>query len=138
MTRRVAPPSDGIHRSILVRAPLDDVFAAFSDTEKLAEWYYDGVTVDLRVGGFLAFEGIEGEVRATIEIMEPPARLVMRYHAPWWGRVEWTFASTRTGTRVKLAHTGFEGREDWTQRFVWGWESTLKSLKAVCEGRPVK
>ncbi len=138
MTRRTTAQGDGVRRSILVKAPPETVFEAFLDTEKLSDWYYDSSEIDLRAGGFLRFQGIEGEVTAVIDELEVPSRLVMTYHAPWWGQVEWEMAATKTGTRVKIAHTGFEGREEWIQRFAWGWEATLKGLKAVCEGRPVK
>lgn len=127
-----------IRRSIQVAGTPEKVFAAFETDEALSAWYMDGTTVEFRVGGGLAFDGPEGSVRATFAEITPPTRIVMDYHAPWWGRVTWELSPTPKGTRVSLEHEGFEGREEWLDRFTWGWESFLKALKAYVEGRPIK
>ena len=128
-----------VRRSILVKAPREAVFATISEPEKLRQWYFDDADVDFRVGGTLSFSGMEGTVRATITAIEAPSLVVMDYSPPWWGTVTWQFeALSPASTRVHLLHKGFEGREDWIDRFAWGWESFLKSLKAVAEGRTPK
>ena len=127
-----------IRRSIQAAAPPDKVFAAFVTDEALAVWYMDGTSVDFRVGGHLAFDGPEGSVRATFVEIVPDRRIALDYSAPWWGRVTWDLEPTPKGTRISLTHEGFEGREDWLDRFTWGWEAFLKALKAYVEGRPVK
>lgn len=127
-----------IRRSIQAAAPPEKVYAAFTTEEALTVWYMDGTTVDFRVGGHLAFDGPEGSVRATFAEIVPEQRIVLDYSAPWWGRVTWELEPTPKGTRVSLTHEGFEGREDWLDRFTWGWEAFLKALKAYVEGRPVK
>lgn len=129
-----------VRRSILVRAPVETAFQALSDVEKVRQWYFDDAELDFRPGGSITFSGMEGTMRATILEIEAPVRVVMEYGPPWWGTVTWTFESVGTGasTRVHLMHTGFEGHEDWLDRFAWGWESFLKQLKACVEGRPTR
>lgn len=123
-------------RSILVRAPPEQAFAAFSDVEKLRVWYFDDAELDFREGGSIAFDGPEGTIRASIDAIVPDRRIVMTYSPPWWGRVTWEFEALPSGARVHLLHEGFEGHEDWIDRFAWGWESFLKQLKGAIEGKP--
>jgi uncharacterized protein YndB with AHSA1/START domain len=127
-----------IRRSIQAAAAPEKVYEAFASDGALSVWYMDGTSVEFREGGSLSFEGPEGSVRATIVTLEPGKRIVLDYSAPWWGRVAWELEPTPKGTRVSLTHEGFEGREEWLDRFTWGWEAFLKALKAYVEGRPVK
>lgn len=127
-----------IRRSIQISGPPEKVYAAFQTDEALSAWYMDGTRVDFRVGGEIAFDGPEGSVRATIVDLAENERVGLEYHAPWWGTVVWEMKATPKGTRVALTHEGFEGREEWLDRFTWGWEAFMKALKAYCEGRPIK
>lgn len=127
-----------IRRSIQVSATPAKVYDAFRTSEALSTWYMDGTTVAFELGGSMQFDGPEGSVRAVIQDLVENEKLVFEYHAPWWGTVTWELAATPKGTRVTLTHEGFEGREDWLDRFTWGWESFLKALKAFVEGRPIK
>lgn len=128
-----------IRRSIQVAATPQKVYDAFRTEEALSTWYMDGTTLQFAVpDGFLSFDGPDGAVRATFVELVENERIVLDYHAPWWGTVTWEFTATPKGTRVSLTHEGFDGHEDWLDRFTWGWESFLKALKAFVEGRPVK
>lgn len=135
---RSANNTASIRRSVQVVAPPEKVFDAFRSNDALSEWYMDGSVVTFELGGALSFEGPEGSVRATIVEIVPNERIVMTYDSPWWGSVTWLLSATDKGTRVSLVHDGFEGKEDWIDRFTWGWEAFLKALKAFAEGRPVK
>ena len=130
--------ASSIRRSIQVGGAPAKVYDAFRSSEALSTWYRDGTTADFAVGGSVVFEGPEGNVRATFLDLVENEKIVMEYHAPWWGVVTWELAATPKGTRVTLSHEGFEGKEDWLDRFTWGWESFLKALKAYVEGRPIK
>ncbi len=127
-----------IRRSIQVGAGPAKVYDAFRTGEALSTWYMDGTTSEFREGGAMSFDGPEGSVRATFVELREDERIVMEYHAPWWGTVTWEIVATPKGSRVTLTHEGFEGREEWLDRFTWGWESFLKALKAFVEGRPIK
>lgn len=119
-------------------APPEKVYDAFRTDAALSAWYMDGTSVEFAPGGWLVFEGPEGNIRAIFQQLVENERIVLDYHAPWWGTVTWTLAPTPKGTRVTLSHEGFDGREEWLDRFTWGWESFLKALKAFVEGRPTK
>ena len=127
-----------IRRSIQVAGSPEKVYAAFQSDEALGAWYMDGTTSEFRVGGPLVFEGPEGAVSAEFVELVENEKIVLAYQAPWWGTVTWEFKATPKGTRVSLTHEGFEGREEWLDRFTWGWEAFMKALKAYVEGRPIK
>lgn len=127
-----------IRRSIQVNGPPEKVYASFKTDEALSAWYMDGTLVDFREGGEITFEGPEGSVSATFSELVENEKIVLEYDAPWWGTVTWELKATPKGTRVSLTHEGFEGREEWLDRFTWGWEAFLKALKAYVEGRPIK
>lgn len=127
-----------IQKSVLVRAEPTKVYEALAVPEKLRVWYFDDVVLDAREGGTLQFGGIEGVVRATVRRVTPNEELAFEFHAPWWGVVSFLLKPAGDGTRVYLSHEGFEGKEDWLDRFAWGWDAHLKNLKAYVEGRPVK
>lgn len=127
-----------IRRSVQVLAPPSKVFDAFRTDEAMSAWYMDGSVVDFSLGGSLSFEGPDGSVRASIVDLVEDERIVMTYDSPWWGSVTWLLVATNKGTRVSLVHDGFDGKEEWLDRFTWGWEAFLKALKAFVEGRPVK
>lgn len=127
-----------VKRSILVRAPREKAFEAFANVEILRLWYFDDAELDFREGGELKFDGPEGTIRATIETIVPNERIVMTYSPPWWGRVTWQLEDLPSGARVHLLHEGFEGHEEWLDRFAWGWEAFLKQLKGAVEGKPTR
>ena len=135
---RSSAKAASIRRSIQVAAPPQKVYDAFRTNEALSTWYMDGTTVDFAPGGSISFEGPEGSVRGTFQELVENQKVVLEYHAPWWGTVTWEMDPTPKGTRVTLTHEGFEGKEEWLDRFTWGWEAFLKALKAFVEGRPVK
>lgn len=122
----------------MVRAEPSKVYDALAEPGRLREWYFDDAVVDAREGGTLQFGGIEGIVRATVRRVTPGEELAFEFHPPWWGTVSFLLKAAGGGTRVYLSHEGFEGREEWLDRFAWGWDAHLKNLKAYVEGRPVK
>lgn len=122
---------------ILVKAVPDKVLKAFREPSELRRWYFEDASLDLRPGGRFSFRGIEGEVDATVVEVRDDG-FDFEFAPPWWGRVRLEFAPEASGTRVRVRHGGFEGREEWVQRFTWSWESHLRNLKAHLEGRQIK
>lgn len=122
---------------VLVKVPPERAFAAWSDPSALRQWYFDDATLELRPGGRFAFRGIEGIVEAVVTDVRPDG-FAFRYDPPWWGTVHVDIVPEPRGTRVHVRHDGFEGREEWVQRFTWGWEAHLRNLKAFVEGRPTR
>ncbi|MHB8586785.1 MAG: SRPBCC family protein [Thermoplasmatota archaeon] len=127
-----------IHKTIQIKATPAEVFEALTDSAKLRQWYYDDAAVDPRPGQALTFGGIEGTMRATVQEVVPGRSFSYEFHAPWWGIVSFALEESPTGTKVTLDHRGFDGREDWLDRFAWGWDTHMKNLKSFAEGRPIK
>lgn len=122
---------------MLVKAEPPQVLEAFRDPVRLRAWYFEDAHLDLVPGGRFAFRGIEGQVEARVTEVRPDG-FAFDYAPPWWGNVQVDVAPEAKGTRVRVRHAGFEGREEWVQRFAWGWEAHLRNLKAFLEGRQVK
>lgn len=89
--------------------PVEDVWAAITDPERLADWWAPfaaDITVDLRVGGTIAFEWPEHDMPAfAFEILrlEPYALLEHTHTGPGsWMR--WELEPTQDGTRLRATY----------------------------------
>lgn len=138
MVIKKAVSASSLERSVLVRAPREEVYRSLTEEARLRVWFFDDTEFEAQVGGVMTFSGIEGAITATVVDIKPLERLSLQYDAPWFGVVTWSLSDTPTGTRVTLVHEGFTGREEWLMRFGWGWEAHLKNLKAFSEGKPIK
>ena len=122
-------------------APPDRVFAAWTDTAQLAEWYGpEGMKAeifanDLTVGGqySLVMKSAEGEYHLSgeYEEIEPPRKLVFTWK--WKTSDETTRVTIELrpqgdGTHLRLTHTGFPEAEQ-TSSHNQGWSSSLNDLE---------
>ena len=122
-------------------APPDRVFAAWTDTAQLAEWYGpEGMKAeifanDLTVGGqySLVMKSAEGEYHLSgeYEEIEPPRKLVFTWK--WKTSDETTRVTIELrpqgdGTHLRLTHTGFAEAEQ-TSSHNQGWSSSLNDLE---------
>ncbi|MGW9629165.1 SRPBCC family protein [Agromyces sp. NPDC055520] len=86
--------------------PVDEVWSAITEPERLAEWwppFATDVTVDLRVGGSIAFPWPDGDEMQTLEFtilrLEAPTLLEHSHTSPGsWMRYE--LEPTPDGTRL--------------------------------------
>ena len=117
------------------------VFAAWTETAQLAQWYGpEGMTAeifsnDLRAGGqyALVMRSDEGEhhLNGTYEEIDPPRKLVMTWK---WKTGEETTRVTielrpeGDGTHLRLTHTGFAEAEQ-ANSHNQGWSSSLNDLE---------
>ncbi|MCR8670579.1 SRPBCC domain-containing protein [Agrococcus sp. HG114] len=90
-------------------APIDDVWSAVTDPERIARWFLP-VSGDLRLGGRYQTEGNAG---GEILECEPPADGAARYRVTWefGGGMSWLtlrLASDGPGTRLELEHVARE------------------------------
>jgi uncharacterized protein YndB with AHSA1/START domain len=122
-------------------APPDRVFAAWTDTAQLAEWYGpEGMKAeifanDLTVGGqySLVMKSAEGEYHLSgeYEEIDPPRKLVFTWK--WKTSDETTRVTIELrpegdGTHLRLTHTGFAEAEQ-TSSHNQGWSSSLNDLE---------
>ena len=122
-------------------APPDRVFAAWTDTAQLAEWYGpEGMKAeifanDLTVGGrySLVMKSAEGEYHLSgeYEEIEPPRKLVFTWK--WKTSDETTRVTIELRpegdrTHLRLTHTGFAEAEQ-TSSHNQGWSSSLNDLE---------
>ena len=122
-------------------APPERVFAAWTDTAQLAQWYGpEGMACevfenDVTPGGryALVMRSGEGEyhLSGTYEEIEPPRRLVMTWK---WKtgddttRVTIELRPEGDGTHLRVTHTGFAGAEQASSHNE-GWTSSLNDLE---------
>ncbi len=139
----LADPAAGtIHAQIDIEAPPDDVYQALTDPGELAAWWgspdtyrtFDG-KLDLRVGGAWSCQAEDhatkrrGEVRGEYLALDPPRGLSYTWQPSWDNflpsviRVE--LEPTAAGTRVRVIHSGFEGRPESCQGHAEGWRRVL-------------
>ena len=127
----------------VVEAPIEAVFGAFVEPDKLALWWGpdDGpvlsVEIDARVGGRfhirfrLAEDGTEHASCGIFEVFDPPHRLAMSW--AWEGdegadsRVEVTLRRVDQGTEVTLVHSRLRDDEARDQHRR-GWQGALDKL----------
>jgi uncharacterized protein YndB with AHSA1/START domain len=121
-------------------APLDDVWGAVTDPERIPRWFLP-VSGELRVGGRYA---LRGNASGTIESCEPPRS----YTATWefGGEVSWIelrlVAEHENRTRLVLEHIAHVDDERWAQfgpgAVGVGWDMALSALSLhLTSGRSI-
>jgi uncharacterized protein YndB with AHSA1/START domain len=138
---------DRIEREILIKAPIEVVWAVVTEPEHVARWFSDAVEYDLRPGGDAQFtwhdEG--GPYRARVERVEPPHTFAYR----WVQRVGEELSEDNSTlvvfslkadgghTRLRVVESGFarlarseEERAKHQAENVRGWAQELEELRA--------
>ena len=128
----------------VLKAGLEDVYAAWTRAELLAQWYCPNpalelkVDADVRVGGTYVVEMGPYVVRGSYLEVDPPHRLAFTWKwdedddEPSTVRVELSKADE--GTRMLLLHTGFTGPDD-AANHLQGWEPELDRLEQLLTSR---
>lgn len=132
-------PTEDVVREIVVNARRETVFRFFTDSERWAEWWGTGSTVDPKPGGAVLIVN-PGDVRASGVVKEivPPERFVFTYGyesegkplAPGASTVIVTLAETPLGTRVTLRHTGLPD-EKTAREHEQGWRFQMSLFSNV-------
>jgi uncharacterized protein YndB with AHSA1/START domain len=98
-----------IRREIVLPAPREEVWEALTEPERLADWFANGVELDLRPGGGATFRWSNGEERhATLTEVEPERRLAFEWSDE--GEVSFTLDDDAGGTRLTVV----ESSPDWS------------------------
>ncbi|MEU5868626.1 SRPBCC domain-containing protein [Nonomuraea sp. NPDC047529] len=138
---------DTIEREVVLRHPIERVWAALITAEGLSRWFGSVAEVDLRPGGraYFRWEDLGQESVATITVVEPPHRFAFR-----WGieglpanhelqtLVEFTLEQVPDGTRLRLVESGFAQAADdvaWSAHKAnsQGWDAELVDLKTYLD-----
>ena len=149
-TTIITPNQDAIVSEIEIAAPAELVFKAISDADVILRRSpeLDIYEMDLRVGGkwrlqmrprqpYHGFEVIhhDGEILE----LDPPRLLVYTWTANFHhdpkqrSVVRWELTPTKSGTHVKLTHSGLASEPQARQDYAQGWPGVLAELKKFAE-----
>ncbi len=146
----ITPNQDAIISEIDITAPPERVFKAICDPEEVRRRAPElsAYEMDLRVGGrwFLEMrppQPYKGHtfIRHEGEVLEydPPRLLVFTWNANFHkdpqGRstVRWELTPTKTGTHLKVTHSGLKSEPEARADYAGGWPGVLEQLKTWSE-----
>ena len=116
LPKEVGVVSDTIEREIVLRHPVERVWAALTTAEGLSGWFGSVAEVDLRPGGraYFRWDDLDQESVGTVVVVDPPHRFAFRWgigHRPEDAGsrtlVEFTLERVPDGTRLRLVESGF-------------------------------
>lgn len=149
-TSIVTPDQDTIITEIDIAAPAERVFAAICDEEVVRRRspHLELFEMDLRVGGKWRLDikmpkphrGVtvvkhEGEV---LEI-DPPRLLAYSWYANFHSDpkhrsvVRWDLTPTKSGTHVKVTHSGLASEPAACKDYAGGWPGVLEEIRVYTE-----
>lgn len=146
----VTPDLDTIVSEIDIAAPIDRVFEAIADAEVVRRRtpQLSAYEMDLRPGGrwFLEmhlqekYKGVN-VIRHEGEVLEcdPPRLLVQTWLANFHddpGKpsiVRWELTKIKSGTHVKVTHSGLASEPESAKEYAGGWPGVLAELKQFAE-----
>jgi uncharacterized protein YndB with AHSA1/START domain len=149
-TASATPDHDTIVSEIDIAAPPDRVFDAIANAETVRRRtpQLDIYEMDLRIGGKWQFElrmpkphhGVN-VVRHYGEILEidPPRLLVYTWFANFHSDpkhrslVRWELTPTKSGTHVKVTHSGLASEPKAAKDYAGGWLGVLTEIKTFAE-----
>ncbi|MEM8755876.1 MAG: SRPBCC domain-containing protein [Pseudomonadota bacterium] len=133
------PATAAIRRNVLLKAPIQIVWAHLTEAEKLGLWFHPAER-DLKTGEDYALIGADGAPLCwgRVTAMEPPRRLAYTFTVkPMNGamsEVEWILDPFAGGTRLELIHTGLpegEAAADLLFAMDAGWDEHIGRLRAL-------
>jgi uncharacterized protein YndB with AHSA1/START domain len=146
----ITPDQDTIVTEIDIAAPMERVFAAICDEEVVRRRapYLELFEMDLRVGGKWRLElkmpkphhGVS-VVKHDGEILEvdPPRLLVYTWFANFHSDpkhrsiVRWELTPKKSGTRVKVTHSGLASEPAACKDYAGGWPGVLEEIRVYAE-----
>jgi uncharacterized protein YndB with AHSA1/START domain len=153
---QITPDNDAVITEIEIAAPPDRVFHALVNREQALQW---GCTdafqvilweMDLRVGGAWRFISKERSGKNPPGLdsfdhhgeyleVDPPRLLVHSWYANWHPDpshrtiVCWDLTPTKTGTRLKVTHSGLAPLTGAAQGYGDGWPGLVQQIKNFLE-----
>ena len=137
--------------------PIEKVWAALTQPERIADWLCHSGQIDLRPGGrvFLTEDGTKAWIESTVTEVDPPRVLAYAMTGPDWegydgGTLRWELEPSGAGTRLILSHEfppmseaeqrelreRLELPEGWAQlsSTLAGWHTILDRLPPALDG----
>ena len=138
-----------LHKSVLVNAPVEDVWWAWTTDAGIRSWLLDDSRIELRVGGPYEWyfddgePGLRGSEGCEVLGFQAPTMLTFSWNAPPHlaeARAQHTVVLLRlrpdaqdAGTRVELTHLGWGDGGQWDEAFDYfdaAWGRVLEGLAA--------
>ena len=122
-----------VRREVVLPAGREEVWAALTEPERLAEWFANEVELDARPGGAGLFRWSDGDERhAVVELVEPEERLELAWDDD--AHVEFTLEDVPDGTRLTVVESAPEPRAcaaEWSWGVeLWTLELTLRATSS--------
>ncbi|HLW85696.1 MAG TPA: SRPBCC domain-containing protein [Candidatus Sulfotelmatobacter sp.] len=146
---------DAIISEIEIAAPAERVFQALTTGDQLARWFTSPKCpvkfwkMEARLGGRYEYATEKGTVvvnkvsefqcRGEILEYDPPRLLAYTWIANWHDDksrgtvVRWELTPTKTGTHVKVTHSGLAQEASARKDYSGGWPGVLQMLKKFAE-----
>ncbi|MFC5821302.1 SRPBCC domain-containing protein [Nonomuraea harbinensis] len=139
--------SDAIERVLVLRHPVERVWAALTTAEGLSRWFGSVAEIDLRPGGraFFRWDDLGDESVATIVVVDPPRRFAFRWAIEGLPEddaprtlVDFTLEPIPDGTRLRLVESGFAQAAADVARAAHqansqGWDAELADLETYLD-----
>ena len=150
----ITPDQDAVVSEIEIAAPPKRVFQALIDRDQALQWGSNEAfemaswEMDARPGGKWRFvsralrgqgAGREMEHHGEIIEIDPPSLLMYSWYASWHENptartvVRWDLSPTKSGTHLKVTHSGLLPIPGACQGYSQGWPGLVQSLKNVLE-----
>jgi uncharacterized protein YndB with AHSA1/START domain len=135
---------DRVHLERLLPAPIDAVFAAWTDTVLMARWFaptgYAVVEADVRVGGRFRLTMIDNDDRldhfGEYLVVDPPRRLSFTWCSTYTvghsSRVDVVLTARGRSTLLTLTHTGLP--DTMVSAHGSGWLTIVDRLAGILSG----
>ncbi len=127
-----------INITVTMPAKPSDVFAALTNAKLMSAWSEQKGKVEPKVGG--RFEMFDGWVKG--KVLEYKSGKALAYTwlpGDWDGKVEstvkYTFAATKTGTKVTLTHEGFPDEKQRKDHYNGWFQFVFDPLKEYFEAQ---
>jgi uncharacterized protein YndB with AHSA1/START domain len=153
---QITPDQDAVVTEIEIAAPPERVFQALTDPAQLMLWWVatpKGALweMDARLGGKWRYElilpsekiavnGVRNvKLHGEITEFDPPRVLAYTWLGNWHEHPEqpsmarWELSATKTGTRVKVTHSGLANEPIVPKSYAGGWPGVMEKLRNHCE-----
>jgi len=154
---QITPDQDAIVGEVEIAAPPEQVFRALTDPAQLIRWWGDDICktsvweMDARRGGKWRFEASDPSGKIVVNGVsaftaygestkfDTPRLLAYTWLGNWHDHPErpstarWELSATKTGTRVKVTHSGLADQPVARKDYAGGWPGLLELLRKYCE-----